>query len=88
MSAQPSASEVGLNTDDAELPNDKRIKSRAKHQRGVCATGLSGPPQQKSGRGEIASLQISRAAVDERGDLLGVDTQNRTASLHWRGLRT
>ena len=39
----PGASEVGLNTDDAELLNDQRIKSRAKHQRCVCAASLSGP---------------------------------------------
>ena len=68
---------IGNDADGAELLDDLRIKCRAKHQCGTRAAGLGGAAQQKPRRDEITALQKIRAAVDECGDLLGVEVLGR-----------
>jgi hypothetical protein len=77
---------VRNDADGSELPDDQRIKCRAKHQCGTRAAGLRGAVQQEPRRDEITALQRIRAAVDERGDLLGVEVRGRAASLRRRRL--
>jgi hypothetical protein len=78
---------IGNDADGAELLDDERVKCRAKHQCGTRAAGLGGAAQQKPRRDEITALQRIRSAVDERGDLLGVEVPGRAASLRRQRLR-
>ncbi len=77
---------IGNDADGAELLDDERVKCRAKRQCGTRAAGLGGAAQQEPRRDEITALQRICAAVDENGDLLGVEVPGR-AELRRQQLR-
>ena len=80
--------DIGRDADGAALMHDKRVKCFSKHQGGIGAPGLGGSPEQQPRCGEIAILEKILGAIDECGDLVVVELQDRAGSLCPRRLQS
>src|SRR6516165_10177535 len=66
------ASGVGFYTDNVETLEDERVECLTEHQCSFRAAGLGGALKQQTSRYEIAIGDEILAALDERGNLVGV----------------